>query len=583
MVDFVINNNIVSPRTITTSNFDSVLTLIRSQIESVSSDLLDILTQNIPSSSITNTAGGINIQLPQLADIIAGQSSIILNTTTPIIGDTDLNLVIQNTNIALNPAGIPVLQVTGLINQPLDETGATTQQPFTSEIPLPTNATNATTATNAVTATTDNTTTASQILNTTDTVTTTAQPNNQIIATTNNLNENITTVLPQNLQNIDFNVQNSLNIQVVALAPPEVDETFIEEGLPDTVQAVSPTVDLDIENNQSRAQQLFPQEISTAALTTDEQIPQISLPAVNVSRVITGTVEVNPNSNEAVIHTTYGDFRISNISNIPNGSTISFTIEGEVPLDTEATNNILSLNPTNIQTLKLALESADSPISNLLKMLNNNQALSTLVQRFFPNPDDKNSYSRQLMFASAAAKGSAASWLSGDEQNAQSIAKTLDGDANFNRLQDVFTVMKNFTGHDAPATNTNWNSYIIPFYDGSKLTYMTVQTQRDPEGENQQNTKGKKKFVLELEQDDLGRVAIEGLYSKTDAKVNDLDLIIKTDNEISDQFKNELEQAYKATASAYGFSGTLTFSQFNGSAMPVYADISKILGDGIVI
>jgi hypothetical protein len=141
--------------------------------------------------------------------------------------------------------------------------------------------------------------------------------------------------------------------------------------------------------------------------------------------------------------------------------------------------------------------------------------------------------------------------------------------------------MRNFTGKGDQPVNLDWNSYIIPFYDGNKLSFVTVQVQKDPEGDPK-NFKGKRKFILELEQDDLGRVAIEGLYSNTLGKVNNMDIVLKTENPVSEEFMNELGAIFNDTALAYGINGTITFAPFT-TATPLYTDVSKILGDGIII
>jgi hypothetical protein len=353
-------------------------------------------------------------------------------------------------------------------------------------------------------------------------------PNGNINAFTNNLSETLRAQLPQNLQNINLTVQNNLNLQINSVTTPSGQQILLNQAA--------------VQNN------------------------------------ILGQIEIFPDANEALLRTDFGTFRIPNLTQLPNGSNVNFTIQGQAitPVNTE---NLFNLNPTNIQALRLSLESADSPLQNLIKALNSAQPAS-IVQRFFPHPDDKAAYARSLMFLSGVNKGSPEGWLSDEGQMV--INNIPEADTNLGRLQEIFGVLQNFSGKGQNPVSTEWNSYLIPLYDGNKLSFVTIQVQKDPDGQNSQTTKGKRKFILELEQDDLGRISIEGLYSKVQGKVDNMDVVLKTEKNVDAGFIAELTRIYNDTAIAYGFNGTLTFAPFVTST-PLYTDISKILGDGIII
>lgn len=526
MAEFNVNNslnnrgNIPAPQT----NFDSLLNLARGVIDNISQQVRNLVTElNFNTNNVTqDQTGGFRIQLPQLSNLVSGQQDILLKTSFPLDKTQNFNLQIQNSNVVLNQ-GQPVLRLEGQILQNDIQANNPQTQKFTVEISLSS-------------LNNQNSQNIGQLNNISnaDQVVRNFLPSNNVNAFTNNLSENLRPLLPQNIQNINLVSQNNLSIQINSITTP-----------------------------------------------TGEQINLGNNNLNNLQNTIGGQIEIFSDANEALLRTEFGTFRISNLSNLPNGSNISFTITGQAATaQNQQQENILNLNPNNLQTLRLALESPDSPLQNLLKNLISAQNISTLAQRFFPNPDDRAAYARHLIFLSAAAKGAPEGWL-GDEGQLL-INNIHESDTNLGRLQEVFGILRNFSGHGQQQINLDWNSYIVPFYDGNKLSFVTIQVQKDPEGELAKNFKGKRKFILELEQDDLGRVAIEGLYSNNQGKVNNMDIVLKTENTVDDEFMKELTAIFNETATAYNFTGSLTFAPFT-TPTPIYTDISKILGDGIVI
>ncbi len=535
MAEFNINNLLGRSNTgatPATTNFDSLVNLARGQLENISQEVQNLINQSsFSGKSLLLDAGGVKVQLPQLANLVTGQQDILLKTAFPIDKAQNFNIQVQNSNVVLDQ-GKPVLQLQGQIIQ-----NNLAPQKFTAEIPLQSLATqghagpaNATTAQNS------------------DQVVRNFLPENNVTVSARNLNETIRPLLPQNLQNLNLGAQNNLNAQINSFTTPSGQQIVVNQN------------QIPIPTSTQQPQQIMQQGV--------------------LPNVIQGQVEIFPDANEALIRTEFGTFRVPNLTQLPNGSTVNFTITGQPAQPAAPTNNILNLNPTNIQALRLNLEASDSPLQNLLRSLNSSQGVAPLVQRFFPHPDDKTSYARSLMFLSSVVKGAPEGWLGDDGQ--MIINSTSESDTNMGRLQEVFGVLRNFTGHGEQKLNLDWNSYIIPLYDGNKLSFVTIQVQRDPDGSDRQNTRGKRKFILELEQDDLGRVAIEGLYSKVEGKVDNLDVVLKTEKDVDDAFKAELINIFNETATAYNFNGSLNFMPFT-TATPLYTDVSKILGDGIVI
>jgi hypothetical protein len=517
MADFNIGN-ITNNQT---ASFDTLLGSAKAQLQKLSQEVQSLISQQTTGLKITGQdAAGIKVQIPQLANLLPNQADIIIKTNFTVDKAQNFTLQVQSSNITIEQ-GKPIIQLQGQI---LQGTNSNLQaQKFTAEIPI----NNQTVQNNNITPNNN--------LNNTDQIIRNFLPNNSTSATATSLNQNIKNLLPQNLQNLNLNTQNNFNLQINSLA--------------------------------TQAGQALISSPQTAQQNASQNIQ------------INGIIESFENF-DAIVKTEFGNFRVSNLTNVPTGSQINFTITENIP--TIIKNNLLDLNPTNLQALKLSLQSADSPLQEVLRNFNSSQNLSLLVQRFFPNTDDKTALIKNLLFLSASSKGSPEGWLNDDGEFV--INKIAGSDTNLSQLKELFSVLQNFAGKGAQPISPDWNSYVIPLFDGSKLSFASIQVQKDPEGTPQKTTKGKRKFIVELEQEKFGRVALEGLYSKIEGRLNNLEMVLKTENEISPEIEADINRIFNETAVAYGFNGTISFLPFTSqNQTPVYADISKILGDGIVI
>ena len=330
MADFNINNLLrgaITPQGGAT-NFDSLLNLARGQLENISQQVQNLINQTqVATRSIVLDAQGVRAQIPQLANLITGQQDVLLKTALPIDQNLPLNINVQNSNVVLSQ-GQPVLQLQGQVQQ-----GTTQPQRFTAEIPLQSLANQGTQSGGNIT-----NQNADQVIRN-------FLPNGNANAFTNNLSDTLRPLLPQNLQNINLSGQNNLNIQINSVTTPSGQQIVL---------------------NQTQ---------------TQPQNNIIQNPVNNIQ----GQIEIFPDANEALIRTDFGTFRIANLTQLPNGSQVNFTVQGQATLPTaSATNNIFNLNPTNIQALRLSLESLDSPLQKLISTINS-QGPAAIIQRFFPH------------------------------------------------------------------------------------------------------------------------------------------------------------------------------------------------------
>jgi hypothetical protein len=385
------------------------------------------------------------------------------------------------------------------------------------------------------------------------------------------------------IQNNNNIVNNTSQNKLISLNQDKFNDKIVTSFLKISAQNLSPTIKAflpaNLQNLNLSSNNNFNISLVTIPDTNSSSVINLQANSNNL-KIITGEI-INLSNNNISIKTEFGVFKLDSSANfpiLPNGSLISFFINDE---NYNPQTNFLDLNPENIQTLKLALQSDSSPIQNLLKIFSSNSALIPFLQRLFPNPEDKEIIAKHLMFLSASAKGSAEDWVGSKGEIL--INKLSEIDSGMNKLVEFFSATKIMAGKQEPNINQNqnWNSYIVPYYDGVKLTYVTLQVESDEE-KNLNNSKTRKRFILELEQEDLGQIAIEGNFSKIAGKVDNLNLIFRSQNKLEEKFKQDVSYIFNEVSSSFGFAGSISFDDYNNK-IKVNSEISKILGDGIVI
>jgi len=483
MADFTINTpqQIIPASSAGATNFDAILSQIQNSTEQLVQQLTQNLgQQNLSSNALTQqNANTFQLQTPQLANFLSNSQTVLLKTLFPVTTN-NFSLQFESSNI-VNNQGQPTLKLEGQVvpSQPpsttsqqlTSQTPAPTPQKFTIEIPVSNLAGQSGAPSTSQAASASQAVPASQFENL-DQIVNNTIPQEVLPAIADNLSENIRPLLPQTLNNINLATQNNLSVKIVSFTTPDG-------------QTVN--VDLSPASTPVQAAAIANATIPSAEITAPT-LPQNNIPQ---PQIISGQVEVFPEANESLVTTDFGTLRIQNLTNLPTGSTINFTIQGpaQTPQATN-TNSIIDLNPTNLQTLKLALESLDSPLNNILKLITATQtAPNPVVTTLFPNPEEKQAHLQSLFFFSASAKGTPDEWLG---SAAGALSKISSADNNPVKLKEMFITLQNFANKGPVTQNAEWNNYVIPFFDGSKLSYVTIQVQRDQEGSGgNQNSKQK--------------------------------------------------------------------------------------------
>ncbi len=359
----------------------------------------------------------------------------------------------------------------------------------------------------------------------------------------------------ENLNGTQLNAYtNNVNSSILSKIPPNINSTSLKLDLPIS----------------------FSLKVENVSFPNSGQIQ--SQNANTSSGLIKGVVEFSPQNNNTIIRTEVGNFRVPGPLNIPNGSVIDFSINNlsNIKPESQVNQNIA----LNFSSLKLAIDSEGSTLQNLLNNLQSLPNGNNLLSRLFPDFGDKQSFSRALWFISSSSTGTADEWLGNtgtkflknNFQNSESV---------LSNLKEVFSLLKSLNTN----TQTNiqgeyWYNYVIPFYDNKQMQLVSFYHQPKDQKANQKDGDNRK-FIVEFEQSDLGKVIIEGLFFEKDKKIQTLDIIISSEKPVNLEFAEEIEVLFKDIASAYGFSGSLGFSI--GIPQDFKTVINQQTSDGIVI
>lgn len=462
------------------------------------------------------TAQGNNsylIKIPSLNNILQGTNSITIKTDKALENIGNFRLQADNYSFN-NVSKTPTLTISGSITATNDKAQNQTIK-FTSEIIL-TNKSDTSLNTNN----TGNKTYSNHHLAKTDGVTITQgnRPNLlNLSAYTNKINPNITNVLNNitGSNNLKTDALTSYNLQINSFTYP-------------------------------------------SGKTINIPLPQGQNATPNIQN-INGIIEYLPQNKETIIRTEFGNFRVPGELSLPNGSNVNFSITGISNLKPEAQiTNQFNLNLTSVKTV---LEAEGSSLQSLANNLSQLPHGNSLLHKLFPNMLDKQSFARSLWFISSSDNGNADKWLGTEGKNF--IKNNFPNpESVLSNLKEVFGLLRSLNGNPQISNNPeSWNNYILPFYDNNKLDFLSLYIQpRTPEQKSgkQQNSR---KFLIELEQDSLGQLVVEGLFLEEGKRMKDLNLQLSASKGFSTHLIEELTILFSDISEAYGFTGKIEFSK----------------------
>jgi hypothetical protein len=122
----------------------------------------------------------------------------------------------------------------------------------------------------------------------------------------------------------------------------------------------------------------------------------------------------------------------------------------------------------------------------------------------------------------------------------------------------------------------DWRSYQLPFLNGAEIepVRLFMQYPENADGEPQLDDPVRR-FLIDLDLSNIGQLQIDGLIGD-----KSLDLILRTDDELPQNFRDELNLIYIRSLEAIGRTGQL---QFRPGEPPVVVDIPEHRDEGIFV
>ncbi|HER26180.1 MAG TPA: hypothetical protein ENI69_03635 [Rhodospirillales bacterium] len=281
----------------------------------------------------------------------------------------------------------------------------------------------------------------------------------------------------------------------------------------------------------------------------------------NVLRgVITGTTA----SGHPVVQTPSGVFSLNAQSTAPRGSTL--TLQVIEPPKFSRPVAATSIHPGQ-ESASIFADRRWPPLQQAIQVLHdvNPAASRHFIAATLPRPDGQLT-SGLIFFLTALRGGDLRSWFG--DANLAVLQKSRPALAN--RLANDFSTLARVAEEPVGA---DWRVAMIPINTGSQIEQIRMLFRRhdNDEDENADGDMGTR-FILDVNLTRLGRLQLDGLVRNQGKK---LDLILRSDDVLDDQNRNDIRRVFSQAAELTGLQGSVSFQ----ASPPDFIDIPDPLAD----
>lgn len=256
------------------------------------------------------------------------------------------------------------------------------------------------------------------------------------------------------------------------------------------------------------------------------------------AQILTGTVSGANTAGQTVVQTPIGVLTLSADNALPVGSRVTLSFAGAPQLPVQA----------GYESVPIGLNQQWDTLRQAVNALQQNDpaAARTLIQQVLPQPGAQLT-SSTLFFLAALMGGDLRRWI-GDE-----ASRAIERGGLLGRLEEEFGRVR---GLSSEAGAQDWRTYLIPLMSGSGMDQIKLFVRDDP-GENEDGQAEQEpgtRFVIEVEFSNLGPFQFDGL-----TRGKNIDLIVRTQQALSDEMRRDINRVYANTISALGFAGEIAF------------------------
>lgn len=362
-------------------------------------------------------------------------------------------------------------------------------------------------------------------------------------------------------------IQNS-NITAHTTLPPN---TQITLSIPQSPQITAPEIRTQQHQSASTTSQPHTKTVPTTLTPPSTSTPTTATTNIPLSATITHTTQQHTTLKTAIGTLTIPHTQLKNIKLPPNH-----------PLTPTHTPSPTTTNPTP-PTITLTLESITIPTSNTssptsqsipnttplttllshwpaleetITILYQQQSLTSLQQLAQHIPTTQQPLAPKLLHFIANLKGgSVEQWLDTNTNQILTKSSTQKQQTLFDTLKADFVQLNKLATEESPTKP--WQLILFPLFDSNHLHQIPFYYRHQKK--NDTNTKTKQtRFIIELEQSELGPLQLDGLTEATEQHTQ-LDLIVRTQTPLPSALQNGIIEIFTNTQELTNLQGTLTF------------------------
>lgn len=338
------------------------------------------------------------------------------------------------------------------------------------------------------------------------------------------------------------------NINLAEISQSIVENISLPQLQKEQLQSILQQIDIKVQINnlEPTSQHTIPNTENSIIYTQlEDSIKQIAQMMQNQSYTIQDIKGFLLNQLNSLVDKTFPAIMTSNGFSTEIGNVV-IEIPIQIPEGVEAELIIKDILLQNHQEIY----KSSSPIEKLMQCIqqlqNENTEIHQLITTKLPSDNEK-MLANMLAFSKAASKGDIKLWL-GDE-----IVQKLENEGSLGRtiLNDLQNALQSSTRN-----TPQWRVIEIPYYIENQMEKIKLSIKQYPD-EDEEESPHKKfgtRFVVDTNFTQLGAFQFDGFSFSKNRR---FDLIIRTENNITDDLYTNIIKIFRATLSEVDYSGNI--------------------------
>lgn len=269
--------------------------------------------------------------------------------------------------------------------------------------------------------------------------------------------------------------------------------------------------------------------------------------------MLTGTVTGSTAQGQPIVQTPHTTLVLNTTAKVEIGAQVSLKVDNTPTPPNPATSTPLGrTGPADTLVQGRTWPDLDEAIKALAQV--DPARFQQVTQTALPQPGGKLT-AQMLFFLTALKGGDFKAWIG------ESAGRILERDRPTltGKISGDFQIMSRMA--DEPQSG-DWRLALIPLWNGEKIEKVHMYYRGGNGEENQDGTDDGTRFVLDVDLTNIGHVQIDGLVKSEHKK---LDLIIRTDEPMPDQWRTDIGEIFIAAQELVGLTGGVAYQAAPGN------------------